>query len=238
MAEEQKKEVKEEKKLEQKQETKEEKPKWIPKTKLGRMVLEGKITSIEEILEKGWKIREPEIVDYLMPDLKVEYVLIGKGGTKGGGKKRLPIKRSVKVTASGRRISYSVMVMVGNGNGIVGIGRGKSKDTRTAFMQALRKAKMNLIYVKRGCGSWECACGGNHSIPYMTEGKSGSVRYVLLPAPKGTGLVVNDEAKKLLRLAGIKDVWSKTFGRTKQHMNLIQALFNALKNLRKYEKAY
>ena len=215
----------------------EERPAWTPKTKLGRMVLEGKIKSIEEILMKGWKIKEPEIVDYLIPNLKIETILIGKGGTKGGGKKRLPIKRSAKVTASGKRISYSVMVAIGNENGVIGIGRGKSKDARTAYLQAVRRAKLNLIYVKRGCGSWECGCGEPHSIPYRTEGKSGSVRYILYPAPKGTGLVVNEEAKKLLRLAGIKDVWSKTFGRTKQHMNLIQALFDALRNLHKYEKA-
>jgi small subunit ribosomal protein S5 len=215
---------------------KEEKIAWQPKTKLGKLVLEGKIKSLDEILENGYKIKEPEIVDYLEPNLKIELVLIGKGGTKGGAKKRIPVKRSAKVTASGRRIRYSVMVIVGNENGIVGIGRGKAKDGRSAYLKAIRNAKMNLIKVYRGCGSWECGCNEPHSIPWKTYGKSGSVRVILMPAPKGTGLVVDDESKKLFRLAGIKDVWSKTFGRTKQHMNLIQAMFDALRNIPKYKK--
>ena len=209
---------------------------WEPKTKLGKLVLEGKIKTLDEILEKGYKIKEPEIVDFLEPNLKMEFVLIGKGGTKGGAKKRIPVKRSVKVTASGRRVKYSVMVIVGNENGIVGIGRGKAKDGRSAYLKALRNAKMNLIKVYRGCGSWECGCNEPHSIPWKTYGKSGSVKVILLPAPKGTGLVVDDESKKLFRLAGIKDVWSKTFGRTKQHMNLIQAMFDALRKIPKYKK--
>ncbi|MEM0324485.1 MAG: 30S ribosomal protein S5 [Candidatus Aenigmatarchaeota archaeon] len=209
---------------------------WKPRTKLGKLVLEGKIKSIDEILEKNLKILEPEIVDILLPNLKIEPVLIGKGGTKGGAGKRIPIKRSQKVTASGRRIRYSVMVIVGDENGHVGIGRGKAKDGRSAYLKAVRKAKLNIIKVYRGCGSWECWCKEEHSIPWKTYGKSGSVKVILIPAPKGTGLVVDDESKKLLRLAGIKDVWSKTFGRTKQHMNLIQAMFDALKNIPKYKK--
>ncbi len=230
MAEEVAEEIKEEIRLEEKKQA------WQPRTKLGKLVLEGKIKSLDEILEKGYKIKEPEIVDYLEPNLKIELVLIGKGGTKGGAKKRIAVKRSVKVTASGRRVKYSVMVIVGNENGIVGIGRGKAKDGRSAYLKAIRNAKLNLIKVIRGCGSWECGCSEPHSIPWKTYGKSGSVKVILMPAPKGTGLVVDDESKKLFRLAGIKDVWSKTFGRTKQHMNLIQAMFDALRNIPKYKK--
>ena len=230
MAEEVAEEIKEEIKLEEKKQA------WQPRTKLGKLVLEGKIKSLDEILEKGYKIKEPEIVDYLEPNLKIELVLIGRGGTKGGAKKRIAVKRSVKVTASGRRVRYSVMVIVGNENGIVGIGRGKAKDGRSAYLKAIRNAKLNLIKVIRGCGSWECGCSEPHSIPWKTYGKSGSVKVILMPAPKGTGLVVDDESKKLFRLAGIKDVWSKTFGRTKQHMNLIQAMFDALRNIPKYRK--
>jgi len=59
-------------------------------------------------------------------------------------------------------------------------------------------------------------------------GKSGSVRVILIPAPQGTGLVVADELKKVLRLAGIKDVYSKTFGKQQTTFNLVKACMNAL----------
>jgi small subunit ribosomal protein S5 len=56
-----------------------------------------------------------------------------------------------------------------------------------------------------------------------------------MPAPKGVGLVANDEVKKLLRLAGIKDVWTKLRGDTRTRTNVIYAVFDALRNLYVYE---
>ena len=36
-------------------------PPWNPKTKLGASVAEGKVASLMEIFENGWRIKEPEI---------------------------------------------------------------------------------------------------------------------------------------------------------------------------------
>ena len=63
------------------------------------------------------------------------------------------------------------------------------------------------------------------------EGKCGSVRITLIPAPKGTGLCIEKECAKILSAAGIKDIWSKTKGQTKTKVNLVKACFDALKNL-------
>ena len=52
-----------------------------------------------------------------------------------------------------------------------------------------------------------------------------------MPAPRGTGLCIGEEGKKVLRLAGIKDVWSKIEGETKSKMNVLYALFSALGQL-------
>ena len=52
-----------------------------------------------------------------------------------------------------------------------------------------------------------------------------------MTAPKGTGLCVEKECKKMLELAGIKDVYSKTFGHTKIKLNLLKACHEALKQL-------
>jgi small subunit ribosomal protein S5 len=205
--------------------------KWKPKTSLGKEVFEGKITDIEEIFKSGRKITEPEIVDKLLPNLKNELILIGGRTGKGGGIQRIPVKITATMHKSGRRFTATAFVVVGNEDGIVGVGKGSAPETRDAITKAIQKAKLNLIKVKIGCGSFE-----PHSIPFKVEGKSGSVRAVLMPAPKGVGLVASDEAKKILRLAGIKDVWVKTFGNTSTRMNLIKAIFNALKNLYMYER--
>ncbi len=187
---------------------------WIPRTKLGRLVASGQIQSMEEALATNLPLLEPEIVDTLLPGLK-----------------RVILDRSitVRVTDSGRRRAYRVAVAVGNENGYVGFGIGKAREYRVALEKATREAKLNIIKVRRGCGSWECGCGLPHSVPFKVEGKAGSVRVVLKPAPRGVGLVAADAIKPVLQLAGIKDVWSKGYGNTRTTINFAQATLNALR---------
>lgn len=187
---------------------------WDAKTILGKKVLSGEVTDIAKIFSEGIKIAEPLIVDALLPNLEKEIILIGGSAGKGGGIRRTPFKRTSRMHKSGRRYRISVMIIVGNKNGYVGIGlaSGPPGKHQEVIEKATNKAKLNIIPVRRGCGSWECSCGTNHSIPFTITGKSGSVIINLLPAPKGIGLCVSDEIKKLLRLAGISDVWCKTRG--------------------------
>ncbi len=204
---------------------------WRPKTQLGKDVVSGKYAAVEDILKKGELILEPEIVDYLIPDLKYEIVYIGGSPGKGGGIKRTATKRTARMHKSGRRFKLTAMVIAGNGDGVVGVGVASSKEHRVALEKASMQAKLNVIRVRRGCGSWECGCGGIHSIPFSAQGAAGSVRIRLLPAPKGVGIVASEEPKKLLSLSGIKDIWVKASGQTATRQNLIIAIFEALKNL-------
>jgi small subunit ribosomal protein S5 len=209
----------------------EEVTEWTPKTRLGNEVLKGKYKSLEDLLMKGEIILEPEIVDYLVPELKNELIYIGGSPGKGGGARRTPTKMTARMHKSGRRFKLNALVVVGNEDGIIGIGKSVSNEHRTAIEKALQQAKMNAIKIRRGCGSWECNCEREHSIPFKTEGKVGSVRVVLLPTPTGVGIVAGDETKKIIKLAGIKDVWVKTYGMTSTRGNLAFAIFEALKNL-------
>lgn len=204
---------------------------WIPRTNLGRQVLDGKVASLDEIFNEGRKIKEAEIVDKLLPGLQSDIVLIGGTPGKGGGIKRTTTRRTVRMHRSGRRYKISALVIIGDSNGYIGIGKSEAVEHRVAVEKATHNAKLNIMPVKRGCGSWECACGGNHSIPVEVQGKSGSVRVTLKPAPKGIGLAVHTEGKKLMRLAGIKDIWSKTAGDTRTRMNYVLALFDAFRKI-------
>ena len=121
--------------------------------------------------------------------------------------------------------------VVGNRDGYVGISTGKSKETVPARDKAKRKARLNLIRVRRGCGSWETDSREPNSIPFAVEGKCGSVRLKLMPAPRGKGLCIEKECAKVLELAGIKDIWSKAEGKTNTKLNLIFALEDALRKL-------
>lgn len=226
-------EVLEEAKKEIKKESKDsfDKEAWSPKTGIGRKVKDGEITKIDTILDSGFKILEPAIVDILLPDLQSDLLLIGQSKGKFGGGQRRVFKQTQKKTREGNKPKFATMACVGNENGYVGIGYGKSKETVPAREKAIKNAKLNIMKTRRGCGSWECGCGEPHSIPFEVEGKCGSCVIKLRPAPKGTGLCIEKECAKILKLAGIKDVWSKTFGHTATKTNLIVACVAAVKNL-------
>ena len=95
----------------------------------------------------------------------------------------------------------------------------------------MRNAKLNLFKIRRGTGSWEDASKDAHSIPFAVQGKCGSVEVTLMPAPKGKGLIVEKEVKKILELAGIQNAWSKIRGQAKNKFNLVKATEEALRNL-------
>ena len=191
---------------------------WTPRTRLGRLVLEGKISSIEEIFAEGMKIREPEIVDMLLPDLQEEVIHIGI---------------VQKQTDAGEKTRFKAIVVVGNGDGYVGIGSGKADQVRTAIEKAANEARLNITIDRRGCGSWECGCGQPHSLPFETVGKSGSVVIKIIPGPRGLGLVASEVAKVILRLAGVRDCWTRSYGQTRTVPSFAYAVYNALK--RTYE---
>jgi small subunit ribosomal protein S5 len=178
------------------------------------MVQEGRISSLEEIFMQGMKIRESMIVDILEPGLEQEVLNIGL---------------IQKQTDAGEQSRFRALVVVGNSNGYVGLGSEKAKQVRTAIQKATVQAKMNLFPVKRGCGSWECGCGRSHTLPFKVLGKCGSVRVELLPAPRGVGLVAGETAKTILRLVGIQDCWTRTFGSTRTIPSFAYATYYALR---------
>ena len=204
---------------------------WQPKTELGKKVRAGTITDIRKILRSGQKIMEAPIIDTLLPNLESDLLLIGQSKGKFGGGQRRVFRQTQKKTKEGNNPSFATYAVVGNKNGIIGLGYGKSKETVPAREKALRNAKLNIFEIIRGGGSWESTSDEPHSIPFAVSGKCGSVEITLLPAPKGKGLVCEKEVAKILALAGIKDVWSRTKGKTTSKINLVKATEKALRQL-------
>ncbi|MFX0040017.1 MAG: 30S ribosomal protein S5 [Promethearchaeota archaeon] len=190
---------------------------WFPKTKLGELVKQGLIT-LDKIFQNNLVVKEKEIIDILIPQLREDVITI---------------RMVQKMTASGQRSRFKAVVIVG-ADGFLGVGSSKSKEVGPAIRKAIDKAKLSVVPIMRGCGSGECVCGGTHSIPFRIEGKCGSVKIRLIPSPAGVGLACADKVKQVLKLCGIEDIWSKTFGDTRTSENLVKATFDALKNAHKY----
>ena len=204
--------------------------KWIPKTEIGKKVKSGEITNIDEILGSGRRILEPEIVDALIKT-ESELLLIGQAKGKFGGGQRRVFRQTQKKTREGNKPKFATYAVCGDKNGHVGVGYGKSKETVPAREKSFAAAKINIILVRRGTGSWEDQSTEAHSIPFAVEGKCGSYTIRLMPAPKGKGLICDKEVAKILTLAGIQNVWSKSFGQKKNKINVIKATMQALRRL-------
>jgi small subunit ribosomal protein S5 len=187
--------------------------KWDPKTKLGKLVRGRQIKNMSDALKIGLPIREPEIIDILLPEINDEVI---------------DVNMVQRMTDSGRRVKFVITVAVGNNDGFVGYGQAKGKEVGSSIRKAIDNAKLNIIEIRRGCGSWECGCRKPHTVPFAVKGKSGSVEVTLKPAPHGIGLATGDVAKKILTLAGVKDCWAFTKGKTKTTVNYAKAVFNAL----------
>ena len=188
---------------------------WEPKTRLGRQVKEGEIEDMSTALESGLPLKEPEIVDTLLPGLDDEV---------------LDINMVQRMTDSGRRVKFRCVCAVGNRDGFVGYAEGRDDQVGGAIQKAIEVAKLNIIDVSRGCGSWECGCGRPHTVALRTTGKAGSVEVELIPAPRGLGLAGGETVRNVLELAGIEDIWTRSSGKTRTTVNFAKATFNALRN--------
>ncbi|MBL6732682.1 MAG: 30S ribosomal protein S5 [Candidatus Poseidoniaceae archaeon] len=189
---------------------------WTPRTRLGNAVAAGQIITFEQALASNLPIREVEVVDALIPNLEDDII---------------KVNMVQRMTDSGRRVRFNVMACVGNKDGYVGLGMAKAKEVSQAIRKAITAAKLNIISVQRGNGSWESSSGPGTSVPFKINGRSASTRVTLMPAANGKGLVIGETGKKVLDLAGITDVLSRTKGQTRTTINYAAATFNALKNL-------
>ena len=185
---------------------------WIPVTKLGRLVKEGKIKSLEEIYLFSLPIKEPEIIDMLIgPALKYEVLKI------------MPIQ---KQTRAGQKTRFKAFVAIGDYNGHVGLGVKCSEGATTAIPGAIILAKLSIVPVRRGF--WGDKIGRPHTVPSKVTGKCGSIWVRLIPAPRGTGIVSAPVPKKLLQMAGIDDCYTSARGSTGTLGNFVKATYDAI----------
>merc|ERR1719191_2548623 len=97
-----------------------EEKEWVPVTKLGRLVKDGKIGSIEDIYLHSLPIKEYQIIDtFFQP-----------GSLKDEVMKIHPVQ---KMTSAGQTNRFVCFVLVGDMQGHIGLGSKMSKEVATAI---------------------------------------------------------------------------------------------------------
>ena len=137
----------------------------------------------------------------------------------------LTINRVSKTVKGGRIFKFSALVVVGDGNGLVGFGIGKSGEVPDAIRKGIEDAKKNVIKVSlRGT-----------TIPHEITGKFGAGEVLLMPAPKGTGVIAGGPVRAVVETVGIKDIRTKAI-RSNNPCNVVRATINGLSQLRTAEE--
>lgn len=136
--------------------------------------------------------------------------------------KIISVRRVTRVVAGGRRFSFSISMVIGDKKGRVGVGIGKAADTPVAIDKATQNAKKNMITVR---------LNKKNSISHPVEAKYSSARVSIMPAP-GKGVIAGSATRVVLELAGIKEVSSKIFSRSKNKLNIARATVKALETLK------
>merc|ERR1740121_1307762 len=114
-----------------------EEKEWVPVTKLGRLVKDGKIPSIEDIYLHSLPIKEYQIIDnFFQPGTLKDEVM-----------KIHPVQ---KMSAAGQTNRFVCCVLVGDSQGHIGLGSKCAREVATAIRGGIIAAKMALIPVRRG----------------------------------------------------------------------------------------
>lgn len=132
----------------------------------------------------------------------------------------LQVDRVTRVVKGGRRLSFRATVIIGNRKGKVAIGLGKATEVTSAIQKAVSSAKRNIVHVPII----------KETIPHDIKVKFKASRLIMIPASPGTGIKAGSSTRKILELAGIKNILAKRMGSTNR-INLAKATMKALEEL-------
>ena len=141
------------------------------------------------------------------------------GPEDGMREKMIAVNRVTKVVKGGRILGFPALTVVGDGDGRIGMGKGKSKEVPAAVQKAMEEARRNLLKVSLK----------NGTIHHRVMGHHGAASVLMMPAPKGTGIIAGGPMRAVFEVMGITDIVAKSHGSSNPY-NMVRATLDALRN--------
>lgn len=135
----------------------------------------------------------------------------------------LDLARVTRVTKGGKHLSFRALVVIGDRHGKVGYGLAKGADVQIGVDKATRQAKKRIMVVPIV----------KETIPHTVYSKFKAAKIILMPAPKGSGVIAGGAVRAVLEMAGIPNVSSKIVGTTKNKIALVKATIQALQSFKR-----
>jgi len=132
--------------------------------------------------------------------------------------KMISVNRVTKVVKGGRIMGFAALTVVGDGDGRIGMGKGKAREVPVAVQKAMDKARRSMFKVSLKGGT----------LHHEVVGRHGASRVIMMPAPKGTGIIAGGPMRAVFEVMGITDVVAKSHGSTNPY-NLVRATLDALR---------
>lgn len=129
----------------------------------------------------------------------------------------LQIARVTRVVKGGRRLRFRATVIIGDRKGKVAMGLGKAAEVSEAIKKAVTKAKKNIIKVPIV----------NETVPFEVRQKYKAAKLMMRPARLGTGIIAGSATRRILELAGVRNVVAKSYGSTNK-INMAKATIKAI----------
>ena len=142
-----------------------------------------------------------------------------EGRDDGMREKMIAVNRVTKVVKGGRILGFAALTVVGDGDGRIGMGKGKSKEVPAAVQKAMEEARRNLMKVSLK----------NGTIHHRVVGQHGAASVLMMPAPKGTGIIAGGPMRAVFEVMGITDIVAKSHGSSNPY-NMVRATLDALRN--------
>lgn len=127
----------------------------------------------------------------------------------------------------GRTKFYLSMVTTGNKKGLSGFAQVTADDAKTALKKATNEAAQNLRAIELEDG---------RTIVHDWVSEVNAVKVAAYKKPKGFGLICHRAIMEICRVTGIKDIYCKVYGPSRNYLDITKAFYQGLCNQKTYQQ--